>query len=83
TSVDIVKNIERMGDITTNIAGFYERIFENRGTFSDEAQYDLEMVLIPRNIPLHFTYLYHEVSSHYAYLGLAKNIGSYAFAAGI
>lgn len=42
TSVDIVKNIERMGDITTNIAGFYERIFENRGTFSDEALYDLE-----------------------------------------
>lgn len=42
TSVDIVKNIERMGDITTNIARFYERIFENRGTFSDEALYDLE-----------------------------------------
>ncbi|MDE8070748.1 linear amide C-N hydrolase, partial [Erysipelothrix rhusiopathiae] len=44
---------------------------------------DPEMVLIPRNIPLHFTYLYHEVSSHYAYLGLAKNIGSYALADGI
>lgn len=44
---------------------------------------DPEMVLIPRNIPLHFTYLDHEVSSHYAYLGLAKNIGSYALADGI
>ncbi|WP_342621850.1 Na/Pi cotransporter family protein [Erysipelothrix sp. P66] len=42
TSVDIVKNIERMGDITTNIAEFYERIFENRGTFSEEALFDLE-----------------------------------------
>ncbi|WP_323616223.1 Na/Pi cotransporter family protein [Erysipelothrix rhusiopathiae] len=42
TSVDIVKNIERMGDITTNIAEFYERIFENRGSFSEEALYDLE-----------------------------------------
>lgn len=42
TRVDIVKNIERMGDVTTNLVEFYERIFENRGAFSEDALLDLE-----------------------------------------
>lgn len=43
-NLEIVKNIERIGDITTNIAEFYSRIFENRESFSEEALQDLDLM---------------------------------------
>ncbi|MBK2402555.1 MULTISPECIES: linear amide C-N hydrolase [unclassified Erysipelothrix] len=44
---------------------------------------DPEMILIPRHVPLHFAFLDNEVTNHFAYFGLAKNIGSYALADGV
>lgn len=42
SSLDVVKNIERIGDISVNIAEFYEKIYENREEFSSEAIEDLQ-----------------------------------------
>ncbi|CAM2853928.1 linear amide C-N hydrolase [Erysipelothrix tonsillarum] len=42
-----------------------------------------EMILIPRNYPLHFTFHDTQPKNHFAYLGLAKHIGTYALADGV
>lgn len=40
-NLEIVKNIERIGDISTNLAEFFEKIFENKERLSEEALNDL------------------------------------------
>ena len=41
-NLEIVKNIERIGDIAINLAKFYERMVENKETLSDHAMEDLD-----------------------------------------
>lgn len=41
-NLEIVKNIERIGDISTNLGEFYQRILENKETLSDDAMEDLD-----------------------------------------
>lgn len=40
--LEIVKNYERMSDLSTNIVEFYKIVFENREKFSEEALHDLD-----------------------------------------
>ncbi len=40
--LEIVKNYERISDLSTNVVGFYQLMFEERETFSDEAMGDLD-----------------------------------------
>lgn len=41
-NLEIVKNYERMSDLSTNLAGFYHLIFEEGESFTDEAMDDLD-----------------------------------------
>lgn len=42
-----------------------------------------EMIVIPRNHPLEFTFKDDSLHKHHAFMGLAKNIGTYSMADGI
>lgn len=41
TNLQVVKNLERIGDLATNLAEFYEMIFDAKETLSEEALADL------------------------------------------
>lgn len=41
TTLQVVKNIERIGDIAMNLVGFYDSVFDERTDFSDEAKKDI------------------------------------------
>ena len=41
-TLEIVKNYERISDLSTNIVGFYKLVFEEREYFSDEGSNDLD-----------------------------------------
>lgn len=43
-NLEIVKNYERMSDLSTNIVELYKLVFENRESFSDDALHDLNMM---------------------------------------
>lgn len=40
-SLDIIKNIERMSDLTVNLGNFYKHIFEDKEEFVEESMLDL------------------------------------------
>lgn len=42
TSLETVKNLERVADLTTNTVEYYKTIFDNRESFSEEALVDLD-----------------------------------------
>jgi len=42
SSIQVVKNLERMGDISTNLTEFYEIVFKEKESFSKEALEDLK-----------------------------------------
>ncbi|QIK69857.1 Na/Pi cotransporter family protein [Erysipelothrix sp. HDW6C] len=42
TSLEIVKNLERIADLTTNTAEYYQTIYDNRESFTTEALEDLD-----------------------------------------
>lgn len=41
-NLEIIKNYERMSDLSTNIVEFYKLVFENREKFSEDALQDLD-----------------------------------------
>ncbi|HEY4538335.1 MAG TPA: Na/Pi cotransporter family protein [Erysipelothrix sp.] len=41
-NLEIIKNYERMSDLSTNLVEFYRMVFENRETFSEDALRDLD-----------------------------------------
>ena len=43
-NLEIVKNIERIGDISTNLAEYYQKIFENKESLSEGGLEDLEAI---------------------------------------
>ena len=44
SNLEVVNNLERIGDISVNLIEFYDKTFENKGHFSQEALDDLEIM---------------------------------------
>lgn len=40
--LEVIKNYERMSDLSTNLVEFYRMVFENRENFSEDALHDLD-----------------------------------------
>ena len=51
-------------------------------TMDFSLELDPEMGIVPRNYPMKFNHL-GDVDSHYGFMGLTKNVGTYAFADGV
>ena len=41
SNLQVIKNIERVGDLTMNLTEFYELVIEDKGTFTDSAIHDI------------------------------------------
>lgn len=41
SNLQVIKNIERIGDLTMNLTEFYELVIEDKGTFTDSAIHDI------------------------------------------
>ena len=44
SNLEVVNNLERIGDISVNLIEFYEKTFDNKGKFSQEALDDLNIM---------------------------------------
>lgn len=42
--LDTVKNLERIGDLATNLSEFYNTVYENKGTFTSYAQVEVNQM---------------------------------------
>lgn len=42
--LEIIKNLERIGDLATNLVEFFQMVFEDKGSFTDYAQQEINQM---------------------------------------
>lgn len=81
TAFQIVKNYERISDLSTNLVEFYHMVYDEKGTFSDEAKKDFDKMysvllkMIPEATELYETQnkaLYPELNEDETYLDVLE-----------
>ena len=69
----IVKNLERIGDLSTNLAEFFEMVFEAKETFSDIAKEEISLMSDKLLDMIHLSIMTFVDESENAYIMLRDN----------
>ena len=72
-NLQIVKNLERIGDLSTNLAEFFEMVFEAKETFSDIAKEEISLMSDKLLDMIHLSIMTFVDESENAYIMLRDN----------